>query len=242
MLTQSLVVSLALLSISTAASAQVSSRVSEVVRVQEALKNQPAATSTVTEAEISPQADIDQQIVLGTKDSVGPEYVKQISQSGKLKISGEMTKQALLMATSCTTGTAVLALTIVADLTPFASVIPDKMITRADPQFADQLNYARQHDGNDAALAGMWAGTVLSAVADLGASLIDALPDGRINDGKQDELYRRLGSMSEASMLSSQYVADTLVKNESTLCYRSTSKTVFIAKEIRKRFEAKNSQ
>lgn len=249
---KSVAVSIALLSISPLASAQISGRVVKVVRVQEALKNKPEVSSTITNAQsMAPntdasssetEADLDEQIVLGTKSSVGPAYVKQITDSGKLKISSEITKQALLMATSCTTSTAVLALTIVADLTPFASVVPDKIIKRVDPEYTNQLAHAVESDGANAAGYGLLMGTILSAATDLGVGLIDALPDGRINDGIQDEKYRRLGSMSEASMLSSQYVADTLIKNESTLCHRSTSKTVYIAKEIRKRFEAKSSK
>lgn len=179
--------------------------------------------------------DVDQQIKIGTRKEVSDRYADQVSKSSGLRLAGEMTKQGALMATACTTSTAILAVSVVADLIPGAAVIPDALINSLDSKYQARLDITKKSETAENASTGHVLGALVSAVTDIVASFVDALPDSRINDPKKNEQYSRIGEITETAMMSSDYIAERLVRNENSLCHRSLSRFVYIGKEVDRR-------
>lgn len=179
--------------------------------------------------------DVDQKIKIGTRKEVNARYADQVSKSSGLRLAAEMTKQGALMAAACTTSTAVVAVSVVADLIPGAAVIPDALINSVDSKYQARLDSTKKSETAANASTGHVLGALLSAVADIASSFVDALPDSRINDSKKNEQYSRIGEITETAMMSSDYIAERLVRNENSLCHRSLSRFVYIGKEVDRR-------
>lgn len=164
----------------------------------------------------------------------GKRYSEQARKASDSGLLGQLSLNGGLLAASCSVGTAVLAVSIVADMLPFASVLPDLAVDGLSPGRPSVPSRFNNSPGTSARRTGNNVGVLFASIGDIVIGFSDALADGKVNDGRSNEKYKQFGSMTDSALLSSQNVANALLREDS-LCQTSASKFMIVAKELNRR-------